>query len=134
MIEWKLAVPIAIAIIGLLFGLYRWIVHRTDKRHAAHDKRFTEHHERFNRHETRIEKNEKLVGMTRDAIHREYVRVDQMDKMMSKVTDEIAQVHNRLGGIAKDLNQAIGSIKASSDVEMKNLVSEIKDALEHRND
>ncbi|MES9873139.1 MAG: hypothetical protein ABW146_08510 [Candidatus Sedimenticola sp. 6PFRAG7] len=134
MIDWSVAVPIILAVVGLTFGLYKWTVHRADKKHEVHEKRFAEHHQRFDRHETRIEKNEKLLGKTRDELHRDYVRSDQMDRMLKKVGDEFDQVHIRLGGIAKDLNQAIGNIQASSDAEMKNLVSEIKDAIKHRND
>lgn len=133
MMDWKVTLPLILATVGLVFALYKWAVHRADKKHAAHDEKFKEHHERFNRHEIRIEKNEKLLGQTRDELHRDYVRSDQMDRVMEKVGAEFDRVHLRLGGIAKDLNQAIGSIKSSSDAEMKHLVSEIKDALEQRN-
>ncbi|MEJ1358325.1 MAG: hypothetical protein RPU51_09155 [Candidatus Sedimenticola sp. (ex Thyasira tokunagai)] len=129
MIDWQVVLTITLACLGLLFGLYRWIVHRTDKRHASHDKKFEEHGHRFNRHETRIEKNEAMVVQTRDEVHREYVHTKQMERLMDGLNDSIKEVHTRIGGMSKDLNQAIGTIKAGSDAEMKALVSEIKNAL-----
>lgn len=129
--ELKLLVPVTLAILGLLFGLYRWIVHRTDKRHEAHEKRFTAHGHRFDRHESRIEGNERQLTKTREQLHREYVRVDQLEKMTAGMTHQIELVHQRIGGMAKELNQAIGTIKANGDAEMKAIVNEIKDALKH---
>jgi len=131
MIDWQMTIPITIAAAGLIFGIYRWVVHRADKRHEAHEKRFTEQDKRFYHHESRIERNERELRQTREELHRDYVRVDQMDKMMDKVSAEIAQVHHRLGGIAKDLNQVIGTIQSERDTDMKALVKEIKHVLEN---
>lgn len=128
----SIIVSISMAIIGALFAVYKWVVHRADKRHEAHDRKFQEHANRFVTHETRIAENEQLIGKTRDEMHRDYVREDHIDKIMHKLSGEIGQLHHRLGGLAKDLNQAIGSIKTASDAEMKAVVKEIKDALQHR--
>lgn len=129
MSDWKTLLTLVLAMLGLLFGLYRWIVHRADKRHAAHEKRFKEHATRFDRHESRIEKNEGEVRRTRDDLQTHYVRIDQMERFRSEISANIDRVHHRLGGLAKDLNQAIGTIEANRDADMRELVKEIKDAI-----
>ncbi len=120
-----------VTVLGLLFGFYKWWISREDKRHQAHEERFAQHFDIFTRHEKRIEGNEKEIRQTRDELHREYVRGDQLDRSMEKIGSQVESLHKRLGGIARELNQAIGSIKASKDAEMQNLVKEIKEALKH---
>jgi hypothetical protein len=134
MSDWLMILGFAVTTIGLLFAFHKWRVSRDDKRHEQHEQKFAQHFDIFSRHEGRIERNESEIRTTRDELHRDYVRGDQLDRVMGTIGEEFKEVHVRLGGIAKDLNQAIGSIRANQDADMKALVSEIKDAIKHGRD
>ncbi len=129
---WQIFITIAgslVALGGFIFTVYSFSVSRKDKRHAAHDERFKEHSARFEQHENRIEGNEKEIRETRDVLHRDYARVDQVENMEKKILHSMSELHHRMGGISKDLNQTIGEMNANRTAEMQQVVSQITHAI-----
>ncbi|MBL3601750.1 MAG: hypothetical protein JMN25_18115 [gamma proteobacterium endosymbiont of Lamellibrachia anaximandri] len=128
--DWAVLAAIAVPVGTFLFALYRWMVTSEDQRqkgrdkrwkehqeqeeawHKQHEKRWEEHSATFLRHEERIEKNETDLSLTRDELHRDYVREDQMKEFRAELRDDIGKIFQKLNGMSRDLNQVIGEIKA----------------------
>ncbi len=123
--DWLTLLPIVIAVCGFFFGLFKWFHHWAAEKHRSHERKFEDH-------ARKIEENEKVLSDTRDELLRDYVRVDHLERMENKLTHAIEAIHIRLGGIAKDLNQAIGRIEANQEEEMHNIARQVKQALQDK--
>lgn len=127
--NWETILPVCLALLAFFFAWYRWMIARADKRHEAHDKKFAAHDTRFDRQSQRIDKNEKSLADTRDELHVNYVRHDQVLAFQKTMTDEFSKMHHRLSGIAKDVNKSIGAAEAARENEMAKIAEEITKAI-----
>lgn len=123
---------IVFPLVGFLFALYRWFVsaeesrekarearwakhlEEEERRHKQHEKRWEEHQEQFIRYEKRIAKNERDMTTTRDEMHRDYVREDQMKEFRTELRETFTNVFAKLSGISRDLNRVIGRLNSKS--------------------
>ncbi|MES9925973.1 MAG: hypothetical protein ABW152_17980 [Candidatus Thiodiazotropha endolucinida] len=123
---------IVFPLVGFLFALYRWFVsaeesrekarearwakhlEEEERRHKQHEKRWEEHQEQFIRYEKRIAKNERDMTVTRDEMHRDYVREDQMKEFRTELRETFTNVFAKLSGISRDLNRVIGRLNSKS--------------------
>ncbi len=129
------------AVIGVsafLFALYKWAVGRSDKRRQdrndLQDRTLREHDQRLNRHAERLSKMDEMIKVTREEMHQHYPRLERIESLEKTIDDKLERVHSRLTGISKDLNQAIGSMRASHENEITNLVEQIRTAIERKHD
>jgi C-terminal processing protease CtpA/Prc len=129
-VDWGIIAAIAIPFSALLFSLYRWFVTNEDKkeearekrwdehleqeerRHNEHEKRWREQQQQFLRYEQRIAKNERDMTTTRDEMHRDYVREDQMKEFRIELRETFNNVFAKLSAISRDLNQVIGELNS----------------------
>ncbi|TVO70887.1 hypothetical protein FHP88_15650 [Sedimenticola selenatireducens] len=124
---------VMLGVITLLFALYKWVIVRNDKRRGdlkdAHDRTLQEHAERLDRHSARLSKMDELITLTRDEMHESYPKLDRIEKMEASIDSKIERVHSRLTAVSRDVNQAIGTIKANHENEITHLVAQIRDAI-----
>jgi len=129
---------ITLGIVGFVFALYRWSVSRSDKRRQERndlqDKTLQEHAQRLNRHSERLSKMDEMIKITREEMHQHYPRLERIEGLEKTIDDKLERVHSRLTGISKDLNQAIGSMRANHENEITNLVEQIRTAIERTHD
>ena len=129
---------LVLAILGFLFGFYKWVILRGDKRRnelkTAHDLTLTEHSARLDRHSERINRMDDLIGLTRDEMLKNHPRIDHIEKLETSIDQKLDRVHVRLTGISRDLNKTIGAIDSTHQSEIAGLVSQIKNAIEKSND
>lgn len=127
---------VAMALLVFGFGLYKWIVSRGDQARAnvnnAQDRTLDAHQERLDRHREEINHILSLIQTIRDEMARSYVRTENLEKLESSLDEKMERIHSRLSGIARDLNQTIGSIRAAHDAEIKAILEKFKDAVEKR--
>lgn len=102
--EWDKVVSALLGLAGFIFVLFKWFQSWSAEKHKAHEIKFHDHAQK-------IERNEYMVSKTREELHRDFVRTDQLARMEEHIIRQIDGVHKRLGGIAKDLNQVIGEVK-----------------------
>jgi len=126
-------VGLGLAIIGGLFAAYKWMVARDDQARAninnAQDRSLMAHQERLDRHRDQINRLDDLIQLTRAEMNGNFARLDHIEKLEKSLDGKMDQIHKRLSGIARDLNQTIGTLQAGHDAEIKNLVEKIKDAI-----
>lgn len=127
-----------LSVMALMFGLYKWGVGRADKRRQERndlqDRTLDEHRQRLDRHTERLNKMDDLIGLTREDLHRNYPRIGRIESMEKTIDDKLDRVHSRLTAISRDLNQAIGNLKANHENEITHLVAQIRDAIGGQND
>ncbi|MCU7886621.1 MAG: hypothetical protein KZQ82_20730 [Candidatus Thiodiazotropha sp. (ex Lucinoma annulata)] len=129
--DWGVFAAIGFPFAGFLFALYRWFVNTEEKRekerekrwtehlvqeernHDEHEKRWRDHDQKFLRYEQRIAKNERDVNNTRDEMHRDYVREDQMKEFRGELRQTLNNVFKKLSAISRDLNQVIGELNST---------------------
>lgn len=122
---------IVFPLVGFLFALYRWFVsaeesrerarearwakhlEEEERRHKQHEKRWEEHQQQFLRYEKRIAKNERDMTVTRDEMHRDYVREDQMKEFRTERRETINNIFTKLSGISRGLNRMMGEMNAN---------------------
>ncbi|MBV2125753.1 MAG: hypothetical protein KUF75_11420 [Candidatus Thiodiazotropha sp. (ex Ctena orbiculata)] len=130
--DWGVIAVIGVPFSAFLFSLYRWFVLNEDRkeearekrwaehleqeerRHNEHEKRWEEHQQLFLRYEKRIAKNERDMTSTRDEMHRDYVREDQMKEFRIELRETFTNVFAKLSGISRDLNRVIGRLNSKS--------------------
>lgn len=131
-------VIVSVAVLGFLFAFYKWIVSRGDKRRSElkiiHDERLDEHSARLDRHSARLNNQDEIISLLKDDISKNYPTNAQLQKLEESIKTEIVHLHERLGGMSRDLNQALGKLQQSQNNEMTSLVKEIRQALEHKHD
>ncbi len=130
---WKDWVMVVLAVAGFLFAYYRWVVARNDRRHEAHasaqDRQLREHNERLDRHSERLSKMEELIAATRDELHQNYLRAERIERMEVSIDAKLEKLDKRMTALARDLNQAVGTLHARHESQITALVAEIKEAL-----
>ncbi|MEW8494258.1 MAG: hypothetical protein AB2604_10670 [Candidatus Thiodiazotropha taylori] len=128
--NWEIIAAISIPLAGFLFAMYRWLVGAAEKRenqrerrwaehleqeeakHNEHEKRWRQHSEQFIRYEKRIAENERDISGTREELHRDYVREDQLKEFRGELRENINNIFTKLNSMSRDLNQVIGELKA----------------------
>lgn len=134
MTEWTSIATAGTALAALFFGFYKWLSINAEKKHQAHEERFHEHHKRMNNHDERIQANAECISEARVELHRDFVRVDQMRLEFGQMAQEFEKVHKRLGGVSRDLNQAIGSIKQQQANQTAEMLDRIVTAIKEKGD
>ncbi|MBN4063484.1 hypothetical protein JYT79_01750, partial [Cardiobacterium sp. AH-315-I02] len=66
--------------------------------------------QRFSQLEHEQKSNEKLILETRDDLHMNYVRNEDLDKSISEFKHLIGKAIDQITSISRDLNQLIGEI------------------------
>lgn len=134
--KWSDWVFIVLGIITLLFALYKWVIVRNDNRRGelkdGHDRILKGHAERLDRHSARLEKLDELIALTRSDLHQNYPRLDRIEKMELSIDAKIDGVYRRLAAVSRDVNQAMGTLRANHDNEITNLVAQIRQAIERQ--
>lgn len=131
--EWDKIIIITLASVGFLFGFYKWVISRNDKRKGdlktTHSDILTAQEERLNRHNKRLEKQEQMAALARADIHQILPRLKRIEKLEESIPVEMEKLHVRIGGMARDLNQAIGAMKANHENEISDLIKEMARAI-----
>ncbi len=126
-------ITIAITIIGGLFAFYRWIITRKDKSRAeqnkSQDEKLQEHKERLDRHRELITEIAESVRVTREDMHNGYVKTGAFLESQKSIDAKLDEMFKRQSAIARDLNQAIGNMKATNEAEIKDLIKGIQDVI-----
>jgi archaellum component FlaC len=131
---WHGVVAVVLSIFGAAFALYKWGVVRRDKQrldiNTAQDRSIEEHAARLNRHSERLEKLEEMIQLLRQELQQNYPKLDRIEALERSISEELGKVHNRLSGIARDLNRTMGQMQATHDSEITHLIERISKAVE----
>lgn len=126
MTDWGPLVSVVLAVIVMLFGFAKWFMDWVEKRDEQQgqvfdkqlemqkkrlDDRLDDHKSEFDSVHKRIDKHVEELGGTREELLRDYVKHSHFDNEFKKMSDEINNIHQRLGGISSSLNQLIGLVK-----------------------
>ncbi len=99
-------------IVGIIYQLNSRSNSQSDEKHGQHIARWQQHEERFVRSDGRIEKNEADISKTRDELHRDYVREDQLKEFRQEQHAANERMFTMLGALSRDLNVVKGELKA----------------------
>lgn len=137
-INWGVTISGTIAFLVFLFGIYKWIVVRGDKRRGelkeTHQQALNDHDARLNRHSERLGRLDELIQLTRDDIHRNYPSLKRFEKLEQSIEEKLEGTHRRMTAVSRDVNQALGRMRGMHEHEIKQLVDSIRDAIERSND
>lgn len=119
-----------------LWAWHKWQIARDDANrdqiNSAQDRTLQAHKDRLDRHREHLNRLDEIMQRTRDEMASHYVRLEHIEKLEHSIDGKIERIHTRLSGIARDLNQAIGTLRSSHDTQITKLIEQIKDALEQR--
>jgi len=147
--EWWVIAGLMLSAAGLFWTIHTWRIKRHDKArqdlNSAQDRQLDEHNNRLNRHEALIGETGARLSSLRDEVHTNYVRVTHLDalerrlldhnkEMERKLTEHNTQVHQRLSGLARDLNETMGKMKANHENEVTGILEKIQTVLERKGD
>lgn len=93
---------LVMAIVGFLFGLFQFFTKQT----SAHNKEIlTDHNVAINKNAKDIQDLSSRLTETRESLHKEYVRKEDLEFFSS----QIRKLFHLVEGMAKDLNKLIGA-------------------------
>jgi len=131
--EWWHVAGFVLALIGSLFGIYKWGVTRLDKRRErlaeTHNQVLLEHAERLDRHSARLSKLDDVIKITREDLHQNYCRLDKLERLERALDNKLDRVHQRIGALARDINSMMGAVKANHENEISRILEQIKEAV-----
>jgi len=136
-------IAVGLAVLTFLFGFYKWIISRNDKRkseiNSIQDQKLSDQSAQLKRHSEKLRVIEQLIRVTREEMVKGDARISQIEKLENtieklegSIDHKLDSLHSRVGGIAKDLNQSIGAMRSMQESQIAGLVKDIKHALEKK--
>ena len=94
-------VATGLSVVGLMYGLLKWIM-------STVNGRFKDHQKKFDACFGQIKENEDRVNATRDEMHKEYVHTSVMTGFAQEIRDDVGKISSQIEHMSDSLNQLIG--------------------------
>ncbi len=101
---------VAVTLIALVVSFFQWHVNQNYKRLSD---QMRDAIDRQAKVEATLEVLEKRLLETRDELHCDYVRDDQLDRLAKEIKADMENVFARLTGVSRSLSEVIGEMRAS---------------------
>jgi len=127
-----------IGLLGIGFTWHKYAVSRRDKGDNQiddlQDDRLNENRRMIDQHNQRLNKHDEMFVELQQHISSEFASKGETGKLAAVFEKQMQAVHERLSGIARDLNKTIGKMEQAQDDRLSTIISEIKSALERKRD
>ncbi len=116
--DWLTVFALFLTVLGLLFGFAKWFINWAENRDAEQETHFNQtiqqHAQELKNVHARIDKHVGELTDTRDQLHRDYVRHDEIETWRREIREDFKAVFQKMGGIDRSVNQLIGIVKGKT--------------------